>query len=515
MARRAVRTTDAAPGDAADAAAGVRASTPARDADIDRLKARATHDREELTERLEDLADPLRDRLRKPVTTVNGWWKWVSALKPYRVWNQFSHNDGNLRTAGMSYQSLFAVFAGIWVAFSVAGVWLTANPHLMTALVDIINDAIPGLISTPDEKGVISQQTLTGLGTSFGWTSLIAAVGLIWTAIAWLYYTRQAVRAMFDLDRDERNYVLQKITDFGLAILFGVVLIISAAVTVITTDAMTSLLDLAGIGSDSFWANFLGRVTGFAVSIALNYIVLVAMYRVLSRVVIPWRYLVVGPLLGAAALVGLSVLSGLLLGGATKNPLLVNFAVFVGMLLLFNWICRVILLSAAWIAVGMLEHGIEPRRRTPEQIAYEKALSEYTAHMVIAQTAVEEAEKRAAAARGFAKWFANRRLRDARDELERVTDQPKPQPPKKQSWWLAVPDAQPLAEGPSGGVSATDDVSKSGGSKGGSSPAEGSELRRRASKAERSAQEIGRRERPAAPEAETDHATARQRRRRE
>ncbi|MHA7987321.1 YihY/virulence factor BrkB family protein [Rathayibacter sp. CAU 1779] len=435
MARGNAKSTDAS-SRRADAGTGARASISAHDAEVDRLKAHAEHDREEFTERLEELADPLRDRLRKPVSTVNGWWKWVSDLKPYRVWNQFSHNDGNLRTAGMSYQSLFAVFAAIWVGFSIAGIWLTGNPNLMHALVGIINEAIPGLISEGDEKGVISQDALAGLGGAFGWTSIIATVGLLWTAIAWLYYTRQAVRAMFDLERDERNYVLQKITDLVLALAFGVVLIVSAAVTVITTDAMEALLDYIGIQSDSFWSTFFGRLIGFAVAIGLNYLVLTVMFRVLSRVVIPWRYLVVGPLLGAAALSGLSVLSGLLIGGASRNPLLATFAVFVGMLLLFNWICRVILLAAAWIAVSMFDHGIDPRKRTPEQLAYEKAVAEYAARLLVAQTAVENAEEHAASVRGLSKWFANRRVRDAHAELERIESEPRPRPPQKHSWWL-------------------------------------------------------------------------------
>lgn len=413
---------------------------------IDRLRAEAAQEREELTERLEELADPLRDRLARPVRRVNGWWRWVTALKPYRVWIQFSHNDGNLRTAGMSYQSLFAIFAALWVGFSIAGYWLTSNKDLFTALVKIINEAVPGLIGMDDEKGVISESALQSLGTTFGWTSIIALIGLLWTAIAWLYYTRQAVRAMFDLERDERNYALQKITDFGLALVFGVVLIVSASVSVITTEATAFVLDLFGIGSDSFWTNFFTYVIGFAVSIALNYFVLVAMYRVLSRVVIPWRFLVLGPLLGAIALSGLGALGGLLIGGATRNPLLATFAVFVGLLLWFNMICRMILLAAAWIAVGMFDHGIEPRRRTPEQIAYQKALAERSARLLVAQTAVEEAERKAASSRGLAKWFANRALRDAREELARVAREPAPTPPKKRSWWTDTSAADPGAK---------------------------------------------------------------------
>jgi len=441
VARRNAKSTDAPPGGrGTGAGAGAQASVvahpdPAEHHRIERLRAEAQHEREQLTERLEEFADPLRDRLARPVRKVNRWWRWVTALKPYRVWIQFSHNDGNLRTAGMSYQSLFAIFAALWVGFSIAGYWLTSNTDLFRALVKIINEAVPGLIGTDGHEGVISQDALQSLGTTFGWTSIIALIGLLWTAIAWLYYTRQAVRAMFDLERDERNYALQKITDLGLAIVFGVVLIVSASITLITTEAITFVLGLFGIDS-GFWPNFFARAVGFAVSIALNYFVLVAMYRVLSRVVIPWRFLVLGPLLGAVALSGLSVLGGLLIGGVTRNPLLATFAVFVGLLLWFNMICRMILLAAAWIAVGMFDHGIEPRRRTPEQLAYEKALAERSARLLVAQTRVEDAERKAARARGLAKWFANREVRDAHQRLEDVAREPAPTPPKKRSWWM-------------------------------------------------------------------------------
>lgn len=434
MARRRAKSTDAS---AADSRQGPpkrgRASGSGDDSRTGSIGTET--ERAQLAERLEELADPLRDRLRRPMRRVNGWWRRLTGVRPYRVWIQFSHNDGNLRTAGMAYQSLFAVFAALWVGFSIAGIWLTSDRALFDRLVEFINDAVPGLIGANGRRGVIDEASLSALGSAFGWTSIVALVGLLWTAVAWLYYTRQAVRAMFELDRDERNYALQKVTDLGLAIVFGALLIVSASVSVVTTEALRSVFDWLGIGGTSFWFDVVARVIGFAISIALNYIVLVAMFRVLSRVAIPWRRLVVGPLLGAVALSGLSVLSGLLIGGATKNPLLATFAVFVGLLLWFNLICRVILLAAAWIAVGMLDRSIDPRRRTPEQVAYEKASAERSARLLVARTAVDDAERRAASARGMAKWLANRAVRDARRELARIASLPDPTPPMKRSWW--------------------------------------------------------------------------------
>ena len=439
MARRNVESADASPG-ARGAGTDDRATASVAGAHdnhaIDQLKGATVREREQFAGRFDEIADPLRDRLRGPVRKVNRWWQWVTRLKPYRVWIQFSYNDGNLRTAGMSYQSLFAIFAALWVGFSVAGVWLTTNSNVMDELVRIINDAIPGLIATDNgQSGVVSEDALRSLSTTFGWTSIIAVVGLLWTAIAWLYYTRQAVRAMFDLERDSRNYALQKVTDLGLSILFGLLLVVSAVVTVVTTEALTSFLDFIGIQSDSFGTHLSGYVIGIAVSISLNFVTLAAMYRVLSRVVIPWRSLAVGSLIGAVSLSALSALSGLIIGGAGKNPLLATFAVFVGLLLWFNFICRIILLAAAWIAVGMFDRGLDPRKLSPEQVAYERAVAQREARLLIARTRLQDERAHAASARWLAKWFANRRVRDAADELRRIEAEPPPTLPGKRKWW--------------------------------------------------------------------------------
>lgn len=41
-----------------------------------------------------------------------------------------------------------------------------------------------------------------------------------------------------------------------------------------------------------------------------------------------------------------------LFGGTVGNPLLASFALLVGVLIWFNFICRVLFLTASWIATG-------------------------------------------------------------------------------------------------------------------------------------------------------------------
>ncbi|GAA1446820.1 YihY/virulence factor BrkB family protein [Leifsonia poae] len=378
-------------------------------------------DKESLKERVTDAAEPLRERFEKPVATVTGWAKWVKALRPYRVYMNFSYSDGNLRAAGMGYQSLFAVFAALWVAFSVAGLWLTGNPQVFEALIELINRAVPGLIAVDGEPGAIDVAQLEN-ATSFGWTGIIAAIGLLWTAIGWLYYTRQAVRAVFGLTRDTTNYVLQKVRDLGLALLFGVVLLVSAILTIFSTEALTFLLQLFGL-EDTLLTTVVTRISGLFVSVVLNIVTLGAMFRVLARVAIPWRNLFFGALLGSAALAGLSALAGLFLGSATNNPLLATFAVFIGLLLWFNLVSRVMLLSASWIAVGMFDRGLSPRVVTAEQAAAEKAAAEYDARVLVARSELEEAKSQLAHSRWYNRLQAQWAVERAQNALNDVLDE--------------------------------------------------------------------------------------------
>lgn len=376
---------------------------------------------ESLKDRFRDATEPIKERLEKPVARVSHVAKWVQALRPYRVYINYSHSDGNLRAAGMGFQSLFAVFAAVWLGFSVAGLWLTGNPEIYEALVQLINRAVPGLISTPASQGVIDTTQLEQ-ATSFGWAGAIAAIGLLWTAIGWLYYTRQAVRAVFGLSRDTTNYVLQKIRDLFLALGFGLVFIFSATLTIVSTQALTFFLDLVGLPSDSAVTSVITRISSLVVSVALNIVTLGAMFRVMARVAIPWRNLFFGVLLGAAVLAGLSVLGGVLLGGATKNPLLATFAVFIGLLLWFSLVSRVILLSASWIAVGMLDRGLSPRMVTPEQAAAERAAAEHEARVVVARAELADARTELAEAHWFGRLSAQRKVEKAEHRLNDLLD---------------------------------------------------------------------------------------------
>ena len=306
---------------------------------------------------------------------------WVTALRPVRVFLHFSDNRGFLLAAGLSFQSIFAVFAGIWVGFATAGLILRNNADLSDAFFTFLALSVPGLISWDGTKGIIEPAQLMQ-AEILNWTGAAAAGALLFTAVGWLSSARDAVRALFDLPGERLNFFLLKLKDFGLMIAFGAALIVSSALSVFSTQALDTALSWIGLSGDSTISTVLGRITGLLLMLLLDTVVLAALYQVLSGLKIPFRRLIVGSVLGATALGVLKILGGLLLGGAGRNPLLTGFVVIIGLLIWFNFICTVILLGASWIAVGMADAGIaaDPKiaaeRREQERLEREEAEAE-------------------------------------------------------------------------------------------------------------------------------------------
>ncbi|MBT2475588.1 YihY/virulence factor BrkB family protein, partial [Microbacterium sp. ISL-103] len=117
-------------------------------------------------------------------------------LFPVRVWRHFLQHNGFLLAAGVSYQALFAIFAAIYLAFAITGLWLGGSTEAVDGLIEIINSYVPNLILeqggvfTPEQVREIAASTTNVLGI----TGLIALGTVIWTAIGWVTFSRRATR---------------------------------------------------------------------------------------------------------------------------------------------------------------------------------------------------------------------------------------------------------------------------------------------------------------------------------
>ncbi|BDZ50270.1 hypothetical protein GCM10025867_25110 [Frondihabitans sucicola] len=293
-----------------------------------------------------------------PTTPLDRFFGWLFELFPVRVFLAFGSKNGFVLAAGLAYQALFALFAALWSGFSVAGLALSGSPELRDSLFDVINTSVPGLIkSGNDATGAIDATKLLHAGI-FGFTGAVAVVVLVFTAVGFLGSARGSVRAIFGVPQSTEDFFVRKGKDLVLGLLFGVAVLLSSVLSLISTSSVRFLLGLLGADVSTFGGTILLRGVGLVIVFAFDTVVLMGLFKVLSGLFIPRRRLVAGSLLGAAALGVLKAVGGVLLGHATTNPLLASFAVIVGLLIFLNLVCQVLLLTASWIAVQMAADGV-------------------------------------------------------------------------------------------------------------------------------------------------------------
>ncbi len=283
---------------------------------------------------------------------------WVRKLFVVRVILYYSNAQGPLLASGLAYQAIFAVFAAVWATFSVIGLVVAGDVHLQQPLIDFLADNVPGLIKSSTGSGAIDPKVLLSAGT-FTLSGIIALVGVLITAVGWLASARTAIRIIFGVPQSKTNFFLLKLRDLVVALGFSVALMVSAALSVAGSAATGFGLDLLGISPHSLAGNIAGKSVTITLSFFLDAAILGALFRVLSGVRIRWRRLLGGVVVGAITLGALKVLGGSLLGVSKNNPLLASFAVILGLLIFFNFVCQVILLSASWVSVAVDDRGPE------------------------------------------------------------------------------------------------------------------------------------------------------------
>ena len=378
--------------------------------------AAAAHE-QTLRARWEATQEQLRERLDEPISRATEITQRTLAWFPVRVWRHFLQHNGFLLAAGVSYQALFATFAGIYVAFAILGLWLGGNQDVVNAMISAINSYIPGLIS---DEGLFTPDQVTAIAT--GSTSLLSITGaiafgtLLWTAIGSVTFTRRAVRDIFGLRPDLRSYVMLKSRDLFGAVLFAVALILGFAATSFGTWALQLIFSLFGWTEATGWYEVAVRLGSIAISFLVFSAALAALIRFLTGTSLRWRRIVPGALLGGGAITVLQLFTGWLFLYTPSNPLLATFAIFVGLLLWFRIIGIIILTAAAWIAVAASDDDV-PLIELSEE---ERLALEHRALLTAAHVRLRTAEEAHAGAPWYRRPITARHLRAARAELAEV-----------------------------------------------------------------------------------------------
>ncbi|KQO99616.1 YihY/virulence factor BrkB family protein [Leifsonia sp. Leaf264] len=281
---------------------------------------------------------------------------WALGTKPVRAFLLYSEHHGPMLADSVTYRVLFSVFAGVFLGFAIAGIWLAGNTEAMDALIRAVNSTIPGLIGEGnliDPKDLVQPITL-------GVAGILALVGLVGTAIGAIGSLQTAFRNIADQPNDSTFFLWLILRNLGLAIGFGAALLAAAAVTYFSTAALDSVFSWAGA---SWLADAGTRAVSILVIFVIDTLVVAIMFRMLSGLRPDARSLWTGAILGGIGLTVLQVLSSLFVGGATSNPLLASFGSLIALLLWLNLSSQVILIAGAYIVTGVEEKKDRVRAR--------------------------------------------------------------------------------------------------------------------------------------------------------
>ncbi|WP_375384587.1 YihY/virulence factor BrkB family protein [uncultured Microbacterium sp.] len=284
---------------------------------------------------------------------------WVLKLKAARAFLLYSEHRGPMLADSVTYRTLFSVFAGVLLGFSLAGLFLAGNPAALEALVGAVDAAIPGLVG---EGGVIDPADIK-IPAGLTLATVLSIVGLVGAAIGAIGSLRAAFRSIADTLSDDTFFLWVILRNLLLAIVIGAALVAAAGATFFASAGVGILNSWLGLSPTDPLPTIATPLISLVVVFALDTVVIAVLFRALSGVRASARALWTGALLGGFGLTVLQELSGLFVRGASSNPLLASFASLIALLLWLNLSAQVILIAGAYIVTSVEEESDRVKAR--------------------------------------------------------------------------------------------------------------------------------------------------------
>ena len=276
---------------------------------------------------------------------------WVLTLKPVRAFLLYLDSRGPMLADSVSYRTMFSVFAGVFLGFSVASLWLADNPDVFEALIGVVDAAIPGLLG---EDALIDPTAITApTGLTLG--GIIALVALFGAAIGAIGSLRMAFRQLARHVHDDVFWIWVIIRNLIIAIGIGAAFLASAVITFYGTAGIGAFTEWLGQGPDDPLTVVSARALSIGVVFVLDALVIGILFWLLSGLKPSPRSLWSGALLGAVGLTVLQQLSFLFVGAVSRNPIYTSFASLIALLVWLNLSAQVILIAGAYIVTGVAE----------------------------------------------------------------------------------------------------------------------------------------------------------------
>lgn len=251
--------------------------------------------------------------------------------------------------AAVTYFSVLSMVPIVMFAFSMLGWTLTVlRPDLM--------DQIKGIIDAQLGEGTDLSKSLGAVvDHAFrNWASVgaIAVLTAAYSGSNWVGNLKRAVRVMWASkfsDASEKGNFFAEL-GVNLAIFVGLLVSVAASLTVSSVGGGFSRQVIAWLGWDHLpGIGFVFQAVAVLLTFIASWILLAFLFIVFPRQRATPRAWLTGTVLGAVLITVLQQLAGRLVGVFTGNPAASVFGPVIVLMLVFNLLATIILMSAAWI----------------------------------------------------------------------------------------------------------------------------------------------------------------------
>lgn len=254
---------------------------------------------------------------------------------------------GHLGAGGVTFTAMLSLTAALTIIVNIARAFLGDRPELVGEVIAVVNSVIPGIIDDGGNDGLIRPDQLIRDG-SWGWTTAVSTVVIVWTAMAVMTGLRRTVRQMFGLGGAPLRFVRGKLIDLWGFFLIALTFLASSAAVSAVTLLGTTAMDWLGLRSSV--AGWLVAGSALVLVAVLDALLVWLVIRVTSKVRVPWEDMRQGMVMGAVGFGLLRVGGTSLVGAISAGPLLSTFAAVATVLVTLNLALRWLLFVAAWTA---------------------------------------------------------------------------------------------------------------------------------------------------------------------
>jgi membrane protein len=272
----------------------------------------------------------------------------LNTLRPLRAFQHYNLQRGPLLSAGIGFRMFFSITGLLTTGFSIAGLVLRSHPALLDTVISTVAQSAPGLLKVDGGQGLVDPAELLN-PEGLGWTAVIAGAVTFVIALGWIDGVRAGIRVIMQLPPPRVNPIVLKLRDAATLLLLGVALVISAGASLVFGTAAGWVADFLQL--DPLLSGPLTTSVKIGVPLVLSWVTAVVMFRLAASLKLSRRSLLEGTILAAVGTTVLQVFSTELLAGAGRNPILAPFAIIIGLLIWFNLVSQVYLLSAAWASI--------------------------------------------------------------------------------------------------------------------------------------------------------------------